>query len=264
MKIMLRFLLAACVLYALVCLLLYFQQERLIFFPTVLPADHRYAFGVPFEEISLPVDGATLNMVHFQAANPKGVVFYLHGNGDIIQFLGATGESFVRLGYDVFMPDYRGYGKSTGTIQNEATFYSDMAAAYAYMQEHSAGKPTIIYGHSIGSGLAVRLAAENHPERLLLESPYYSLRSLIAEKMPWIPTSLLLKYQLRSDQWIGRVRAPITLFHGTADTLIPFANSQQLLALIQGEKALVTVQGGGHGNLRNSPEWQKAILEILK
>lgn len=263
MKMLLRIFLVLCLFYVAVCCLLYFRQERLIFYPTVLSADYRYAFTVPFEEISLPVEEAVINVVHFKAEKPKGIVFYLHGNGDIINFLGDTAQSFVKLGYDVFMPDYRGYGKSSGTLVNEAAFYGDMAVAYAYLHKHFPDLPITIYGHSIGSGLAVRLAAENHPQRLILESPYFSLQSLIAEKLPWIPTSLLLKYPLRSDQWIGKVTVPITLFHGTADTLIPFANSERLLELIPGEKELIAVPGGGHGNLRAANGFWEQIERIM-
>ncbi|MFN8439280.1 MAG: alpha/beta fold hydrolase [Caldilineaceae bacterium] len=258
-----RLLLIPIVLYLALCLLLYLRQERLLFYPTVLAADYRYSFSVPFEELSIPVNGAVLNVVHFRAAQPKGIVFYLHGNGDIIGFLGDTAEDFVALDYDLFMPDYRGYGKSTGTLDNETTFYNDMTVAYAYVHQHFLNLPIIIYGHSIGSGIAVHLAAENDPQRLILESPYYSLQSLVAEKMSWVPTSLLLKYPLRSDQWIERVTVPITLIHGTADTLIPYENSMRLLELIHGEKQLVTVEGGGHGNLRRSREWQEAMRKLL-
>lgn len=258
-----RLLLIPFVLYLALCLLLYLRQERLIFYPSLLAPEYQYSFSVPFEELSLPVEGAQLDVVHFKAAHSKGIVFYLHGNGDIINFLGGTAEAFVQLDYDLFMPDYRGYGKSTGSISDEATFYNDMATAYAYVHQHFPDLPITIYGHSIGSGLAVRLAAENHPQRLILESPYYSLRSLVAEKMPWMPTALLLKYPLRSDQWIGQVNVPITLIHGTADPLIPYENSLRLLELIPGEKQLVPVPGGGHGNLRTSKEWREVMRKVL-
>ena len=104
------------------------------------------------------------------------------------------------------MPDYRGYGKSTGTITNEDDLHADMAAAYETLLQRYRSDQITLYGHSIGSGMAVRLAMVYQPARLILESPYYSLSDLIASKVTWAPTSLLLKYQLRSDQWIDQVQ----------------------------------------------------------
>ena len=100
--------------YAVLCLLIYTQPERLLFRPTKLAADFRYPFTTPFTEVALPVDGAVLNLVHFTRPAAKGVILYLHGNGDLIARLEGVATFFAGLGYDVVIPDYRGYGKKIG------------------------------------------------------------------------------------------------------------------------------------------------------
>lgn len=248
--------------YAALCLLIYTQQERLLFFPTKLPAAFRYTFTAPFTEVMLPVQGAVINVVHFTRPQAKGVILYLHGNGDLIARLEGVAAFFSGLGYDVVIPDYRGYGKSTGTISNEQDLHADMTVVYHYVQAHYPERQITIYGQSMGSGFATKLAAEHQPARLILESPYYSMRAMAAMHFPWVPR-FLLKYQLRTDLWLAQVRCPVYLIHGTVDPVIPYSASTQLYALIAQEKALLTVTGGGHNLLLGSETVQTFLKKIL-
>ncbi len=116
-------------LYLVVCGLLYVYQERFIFFPEVVSPDFPYRFAVPFEEVTWQVDGATIHAVHFRVAQPKGVILYLHGNAGSVRSWGHVAEELVTHGGDVLMPDYRGYGKSTGTITSEQVLHDDAALA---------------------------------------------------------------------------------------------------------------------------------------
>lgn len=149
--------------YAALCLLIYTQQEHLLFYPTKLSADFRYTFTAPFTEVMLPVQGAALNVVRFTRPQAKGVILYLHGNGDLIAQMEGVATFFLGLGYDVVIPDYRGYGKSTSAITNEQELHADLAAVYHYVQEQYPESHITLYGQSLGSGLAAKLAVDHQP-----------------------------------------------------------------------------------------------------
>jgi uncharacterized protein len=262
MKMLFWFAVTLLVTYAAICLLVYWQQERLLFYPTKLPATFRYSFTHPFTEVALPVEGAVINAVHFTRPDAKGVVLYLHGNGDIIPYLEGVADFFLGLGYDVVIPDYRGYGKSTGAITNEQDLHADMATVYRYVQDHYPESQITLYGQSMGSGFAAKLAAQNRPARLLLESPYYSMRDMAAIHFPWLPR-FLLKYQLRTDLWVAAIDAPVYLIHGTIDPVIPYSASERLYPLIQGEKEFLSVTGGGHNLLLRNETVRAFLKKVL-
>jgi uncharacterized protein len=221
---------------------LYLTQERLILPGTMLAADYRFQFDQPFEEVWIPVRGASLHALHFKQPNPRGVVFFLHGNvGNVSTW--TTGVDFYRrVNYDLFMVDYRGYGKSTGRIESEAQLYADTRAAYDAMAPLYRDKPIVIYGRSLGSALAVALARDVHPQLLVLVSPFTSLSATAAQAYPWAP-GWILKYPLRTDTMIGDVKSPILLVHGSDDKLIPLAHSERLKALARSPVELLVVPG---------------------
>jgi pimeloyl-ACP methyl ester carboxylesterase len=250
-------------LYVVVCGVLYICQEQLLFFPEVLAPDFTYSFPVPFEELTWQVDGATINALHFKAAQPKGVILYLHGNAGSLRSWGNVAAEFTAHGYDVLMPDYRGYGKSTGTITSEQMLHGDVATAYAYLRRHYAEHQIVVYGRSIGTGLAVYLAKSNHPKMVILETPYYNLSELATAQFPFIP-SFLLKYPLRTDAWISEVKCPIYLLHGTEDEFIPYTASLRLVPLIKTKHRLFTIEGGGHNNLGAFSDYHEHLVTILQ
>ncbi len=248
--------------YLAICGLIYWQQEKLLFFPTQLPNDYRYSFDQPFTELTLPVEGAVINVVHFTHPAPQGVLLYLHGNGDTIARLEGVAAYFLELGYDVVIPDYRGYGKSSGSITNEQDLHADMAAVYRYVQARYPDSQITLYGQSMGSGFAVKLAAQYQPARLILESPYYSMHDMAAIRFPWLPR-FLLRYPLRTDLWIAQIDCPVYLIHGTLDPVIPYHASERLYALISGEKELLTVADGGHNLLLGNAAVRAFLEKIL-
>lgn len=249
--------------YLVICGLLYFAQEKLLFFPTPLPQNHTYRFAEPFEEHSIAVEGATLSALLFRTPNPRGVIFYLHGNGGNLQDWGTLAPAFTAHAYDIFFLDYRGYGKSTGSISGEAQLHADVAAAYDYVKQRYPEEQIVLYGRSLGSGLVVALARTAQPRMLILETPYVSIRTLALRQYPFVPP-FLLKYQMRSDLWIKDVRSPIALIHGTADELIPFESSATLATHIAGEHRMFAIEGGGHNNLSNYRQYHAALRELLE
>lgn len=251
------------VLYLLVCGSLYFAQEKLLFFPEVLAAGHRFDFPGRHEEIWLTgKNRARINALYFTVPHSKGAVLYLHGNGGSLRSWGRVGESFNRAGYDVFLPDYPGYGKSDGTLSNEAELHETGALAYAFLRARYSEDKVTLVGRSLGTGIATRLAKENSPRTLVLISPYTSITDRALSRFPFLPP-VLVKYSLRTEEWIGVVRCPVTLIHGTSDQVIPYSCSQKLLPLIHSSGILVAVDGAGHNDLQNFSEYRNAMGEVL-
>lgn len=248
--------------YALLCTLLYLAQERLIFFPERDPLGTRYAFGVPADELFIPVKGAQLHALLFHAKEPRGVILYLHGNAGSLRSWGTVAPALVERGYDVLMVDYRGYGQSTGQINGEAQLHADMAAVYGWLSGRYPEEQIVLYGRSLGSGLAARLAAEHRPRLLILESPYDSLEAIARRQFAFVPP-FLLKYPLRTYQWIGEVRSPVVIVHGTADTVIPFTDGERLAAAVTTPIQFHPIEGGDHNDLGQFPAYQAAIDAAL-
>ena len=241
---------------------LYFTQERIILPATTLPADYRFQFDQPFEEVWIPVQGATLHALHFKQPNPRGVVFFLHGNaGNLVTW--TTGVDFYRrVNYDLFIIDYRGYGKSTGHVESEAQLHADARAAYDAMAALYRDKPIVIYGRSLGTALAASLARDVNPRLLILVSAFTSLAAAAAEAYPWAP-AWILKYPMRIDAVIGDVKSPILLIHGSDDTLIPLAHSERLKALARSPAELLVVPGAGHNDIHTFPVYLDGLAARL-
>jgi uncharacterized protein len=241
---------------------LYFKQERLIFPGRPLAADFRFQFDQRFEEVRIPVPGATLDALHFMQDQPRGLVFFLHGNAGNLQTWTTGIDFYRRVNYDLFILDYRGYGKSTGRIESEKQLDADVRAAWDTIAQRYRGKPIVIYGRSLGTGLAAKLAADVNAQLLVLVSPYSSLTAAAKEAYPLAP-EWLLKYPLRTDQVIGRVKMPIVLIHGSEDRRIPLAHSQRLAALARTPVELIVVEGAGHDDIHRFPRYLDALAARL-
>ena len=180
----------------------------------------------------IPVPGATLHALHFTQPQPRGLVFFLHGNAGNLQTWTTGVDFYRRVNYDLFILDYRGYGKSTGTIDGEDQLHADVRAAWDAIAPRYRDVPIVIYGRSLGTGLAARLARDVQPALLVLVTPYASLAAAAKRAFPMAP-EFLLKYRLRTDTLIADVRSPVLLMHGNRDTLIPLADSEALLARVR-------------------------------
>lgn len=234
-----------------------------MFRPEPLAADFRFEFPQKFSEVSLPVDGATLSALHFTTNDPKGVVLFFHGNAGSLRRWGDVAESFTLRGYDLFIFDYRGYGKSSGKIASEQQLIDDAEQVYQYVRQRYAPQHIVVYGRSLGTGLAAQIALRHAPKMLILETPYVSLKDLTAQFYPLVP-GFLLKYPMRTDLALPQIKSPIYLFHGTADAVIPYESSQRLLPLIQSPKELVTIPNGAHNGLRLTPIYNAALDRFLR
>ena len=160
------------------------------------------------------------------------------------------------------MIDYRGFGKSTGKRSQKA-IKRDLQLVYNKIKEHTIEDRIVLYGRSLGSGFAAKLASLNNPKMLILDAPYYSLTKVTARYAPFMPLSLLLKYPLPTYKWLKYVQCPIHIIHGTDDKLIPYRTSVKLSQIKPKLTKLYTVIGGGHKNLNNFESYHKMLDDIL-
>lgn len=251
-------------LYIAVCILVYFIQERLLFFPEKLPATFTFHFPEPFEETTiLTADGTPLNGLLFTSTSRKGLIFYLHGNAGSLRSWGEVAGVYTKLGYDVFIFDYRGYGKSGGHISSEAQFYADVQTVYDQLKINYPEQQITVLGYSIGTGAAARLAADNHPQRLILQAPYFSMKDMARYYYPFLP-SFLLKYTFPTYRNIKRTTVPVTIFHGDQDEVIYHGSSVKLQAYFKPGDTLITLQGQGHNGMTYNPVYQQALMRVLE
>ncbi len=243
----------------------YFLQERFLFKPEKLPADFEFKYpNQKSEEHNLYIgDDVRINGVHFSIPKPKGIVLYLKGNSRSIKGWGKFAVDFTRLGFDVAMVDYRGFGKSKGLRRSEEIIKNDMQRVYDILKSRVDEKYITIYGRSMGSGFAAKLASNNNPRMLILESPYYSMTKMAKRYIPFMPASLILKYPLRTYKWIKYVTCPIKIIHGTKDKLIPYKSSLALSNINPKVTRLYSVIGGGHNDLYTHEEYHRMLEEII-
>lgn len=250
------------------CFFLYKNQERLLFRSSSL--DHSFEFHSDYhlEEVFFDAqDGGLIHALLCKVDQPKGLVVYFHGRGINLSVCIKAFSDFLERGYNVLAMDYRTFGKSRG-ILSEENILSDAEMVYQYATQHFQPEDIVIYGISLGTGVAAYVASKHPSQRLILEAPYFSMIDLAAEKYFYIPKfflNLIFKYPLRTDIWIQNVKAPVELFHGFEDELISYACSLKLVDLIKHHKeiTLTTIKKGNHCNLRHSTEYQKRLDTIL-
>ena len=253
---------------------LYFKQEALLFKPVPLAASQPLqglttqadAEGKGVREFTVDVPGARLSGLQLTLPNPKGVVFFLHGNRGSLDEWFINTQIYRRYNMDLVMVDYRGFGKSTGQIDSEAELRSDVRAAWDQIAPQYAGKKRVIYGRSLGSGLAAGLSADledakTPPDLTVLVSPYSSMSTLTAQIYPYVPQAVL-RYPLRTDQRLPNIKSPLLLMHGDKDTLIPPSHSQSLKMLSPQAKLLI-VKGAGHSDIHKFEAYLQGFGDVL-
>ncbi len=246
-------------------LIIYFFQERLIFLPESLPSDYNFSFDIPFDEHFITMeDGAEINALHFTQEESKGLIVYFHGNAGSLARWGEVVYPFVELGYEVFIADYRGYGKSSGEKSQDAML-SDAESIYTYARQLQTEDRIILFGRSIGSAFASHVAGKNNPSKVILETPFYTLSDVAREVMPIFPTSLLLRYEFKNYQSLSTTSAPIYIFHGTDDEVVNYQSGRRLFDSLEGQSVeFFTIEGGHHNDLSLFPSYWESMHSILE
>lgn len=240
----------------------YQYQDKLIFDPDPIADNYIYSFNGDYHELFIETNDSQINAIHFKRADSKGVILYCHGNSGSLNTWGELGEEFLKTGYDFFIFDYRGYGKSKGR-KSESGIHKDVCKIYDYLKKHYNEDHIIVYGRSLGTGFATKIASENNPKALILETPYYNFKSIAETYFPYLPISMILKYTIRTDVWIKKVKCPILIFHGTDDEVIPYENSIQLRPLLKNGDEYVTVEHATHNNIPLFPEYMQHLEKFL-
>lgn len=250
--------------YVIICCLAYFLQEKLIFFPEKLSKDHRFRFDQPFQEMSFTMkDGKSLNGVLFKADSSRGLIFYLHGNAGSLDGWGEVATFYTDAGYNLFMLDYRGYGKSEGVISSPNQFYNDIQSVYDSIKTAYQEDSIIILGYSIGTGAATRLASQNNARLLMLQAPYYSLTDMMQHSYPILPT-FLLKYKFETNRFLPACKMPVVIIHGDADEVIYYGSSVKLSKLFKEKDTLITLRGAGHNGMSERNDYREAFKGIVQ
>lgn len=249
--------------YLLIITLIFFTQENLLFYPEKLASDYSFTYNIPFEELKINVDKEiNINGLLFKADSTKGLIFYLHGNGGSLATWGRAAKPFLANNYDCFIFDYRGYGKSSGEITSEGQLHEDIQKVYNEVTKNYDEKNVIIVGYSLGTGLASKLASQNHPQKLILQAPYNNIGYLLNLHYPLLP-EFALRYPITTDVFLEKVEAPVTVLHGDEDKLIPIECSFKLKEGFKKIDKLIILKGANHHRMSENKDYQLAIKAIL-
>ena len=253
-------------LYASIGIALFYLQDYILFHPTVITRNIPYKFDMPFEEIDLPFNTTdTINMVKFFPRDTvrKGIVIYFHGNKENINRFAKFANNFTSKGYEVWVEDYPGYGKSVGG-RSEKILYQQAEQIYTLAATKFAKDSIVIYGKSLGTGIAAYLAAVRGGRELILETPYYSITSLFDRYVPFYPNVRMIKYKIPTYEYLQGLKMPVTIFHGTDDGVISYRNAAKLKPFLKPTDRFVTIDGGTHNTLNNYPLYHKVLDSLLQ
>ncbi|MES2332094.1 MAG: alpha/beta fold hydrolase [Bacteroidota bacterium] len=252
--------------YVALCLGYSFFQKYFLMTNTK-PSNYVYQFEGNFEERNVQTrDGKKLNGLLFKSDSSNGLIFYLHGGGHTLEKWGKYAKTYTDLHYDIFFLDYRGFGKSQGDLPTEKQLYSDVQDAYNNLKTTYREDNIIVFGYSFGTAPASMLSADNKPRMLILQAPYYSGDAAVKENYPFlysiIPT-FLLKYKLKTYEFLERTKVPIVIFHGNKDSTFNVSQSYKLKKLFKSGDELIVLENQGHNGFTENKEYLKQLTRVL-
>ncbi len=224
-------------------------QDYFIFRPKRLRPDYHFSFSAEPEEVFIdtPHHGR-INALWFRAAQSKGIILYFHGNAGNLARWGHLHHRFTRFGYDFFVYDYRGFGKSTGR-RSERILYEDATAVFKHVQQYLPAEQIIVFGRSMGSAFACKIAADASVKKLILETPFSSMKELFYHYYPFLPRIFKFKYYFPNRKYLQQVQSPVYIFQGTDDWVVPYTCAARLKSYLKPDDEFITIPGGGHNDL---------------
>ena len=247
-----------------ILLYMYLQQRSLQYLPSRegLSPQAVGLTGVSEERVNTP-DGETIVLWHAEPKPGHPTILFFHGNGGEISGRHDRMSFYQAQGFGALFVSYRGYGASTGKI-SEQGIMTDAFTAYDFLRERGVPPEEIaVVGESLGSGVAVQLAAQRPVAALVLEAPFTAAVDVAAEIYPWLPVRLLMKDQFRSRDFIGQVKVPLLIVHGDADRVIPVAQGRRLLEMANEPKELAIFAGDGHDAIGSPSVWARGLEHVL-
>ena len=244
---------------------LYFLQEKLMFRPIPLPRGYQFKFDSPFKEVNIRLNKKdNLNIVQFfpNDSISKGVVLYFHGNRDNINWYARYAENFTKHGYEIWITDYPGYGKTTGKLTEE-NLYIQAKEVYKLARSKFGKDHIIVYGKSLGSGIASYLASKEPCSRLILETPYYSMPDLLSTYVPFYPVHALSHFKLPTAEYLKKLTIPVTIFHGNADWVIPYRCAEKLKQFLKPGDEFITIDKCSHNDLKDFLLFHEKLGSVL-
>ena len=263
---LLDFLLIALIVYSGLCLLLFLFQGRLVYLPGPPPKTTPAAHGLEHRERYLVTsDEVRIHAWFMPAPEAKGALVFCHGNAGTIENRLDAARVFLDMGLSVLLFDYRGYGASEGRPSEEGT-YLDAEAAYDALLEES-GVTTdriVIYGESLGGGVAIELAKRREVAAVVTESAFTSLPKLGSELYPWLPVRLLSRFRYDNLSKVDTLNAPLLVIHSPDDDIVPYAHGERLFAAAAEPKAFLATDGGHNdGGFLRRDEWTERVSAFL-
>ena len=252
-------------LYSIIGIALFYLQDYILFKPETHTKDYVFKFNTPFRELSIPFNETdTMSMVQFFPTDSvrKGVVLYFHGNKQNIERYAKFAAAFTKNGYEVWMEDYPGYGKSTGVRTEQKILYQALQIHQMALAKYGADS-IILYGKSFGTGVAAYVASQTNCKRLILETPYYSIPDVFAAYAFIYPTQRMITYKIPTNEYLQNVNYPITIFHGTNDWVIPYRRASKLKNVLKPTDEFITIEGGTHHNLATFDVYKRKLDSLL-
>jgi len=263
-----RLVLVLLVAYLGLCLVVYLTQAKLLYFPGPPPGSTPAAFGLEFRELELhATDGVRLHGWFLPAkdAGATRAVLVSHGNAGSIEGRIELAQTFLELGWSVLLYDYRGYGKSSGTPDEDGT-YRDAEAAYAELTV-ATGIPAerlVLYGESLGAAITLELARRHPCAAVISESAFTSLPDIGAGVYPFLPVRYLSRFHYDNLAKVAELGVPLLILHSPTDELVPFAHAERLFAAAREPKRLVRTSGGHNdGGFRRDAEGRAEVARFL-
>jgi fermentation-respiration switch protein FrsA (DUF1100 family) len=226
-------------------------EPRAAFFPMRGEQANPGDAGIRFERVVVNTeDGERLSAWWIPGPPGAPEVLFFHGNGGNLSVWGDAVIGIAGQGWSVFALDYRGYGLSTGQ-PTETGLYKDADAALAefWTHRHHASAPVLYWGRSLGATVAAYAASQRAPHALVLESPFYSARTLVREGgLGWLP-ALLMSYRFETAEFAANFRGPTLVVHGDRDSIVPLSHGRRVFQELRGPKKMVVVEGADHNDL---------------
>ena len=244
----------------------YLNQEKWMFFPERLAQGFAFNFPTPSKEGNLNLSsGEKINYLTFNENSSKGIVLYFHGNAGSLKDWGfVASEISHRTGWGVCIMDFPGYGKSTPNLAKNNKVLVEMGRVFREeIIKNNPERPFVLFGRSIGTGIAVALASEKNPSGVILESPYKSIAKLGREFYPFLPEAFS-RFDLDNEKMMKSFQSiPTLIIHGTKDSVIPFSHAKALSS-IDPAFEFVPVEGGDHNNLREFEVYWPSVEQFFK